>query len=246
MNPVARRLRSGGARSSPARQRPTPLAAARRTGWLLAWFGVLVAAGLGLHVLAGTVQGLDRRLVGDAVAIRTDPLIAVAHGGSLLGRSWLLIPLAALIGLALMRPLGIRSLSPLLAVVGADGLQNTVKALVDRPRPSVTHLEHVTGSSFPSGHATESTAFLLALLALMCTARSGLGRATAMLFAAVLACAVGASRVYLGVHYPTDVAAGIVLGGAWTAGVIRWSRLADGSAVVEETLKWPKEPPRAT
>jgi undecaprenyl-diphosphatase len=39
----------------------------------------------------------------------------------------------------------------------------------------------------------------------------------------VLVCAVGASRVYLGVHYPTDVAAGIILGLAWAAGVIRWS-----------------------
>jgi undecaprenyl-diphosphatase len=199
------------------------LAVARRASGLLVWFGVLVVAGLGLRALAGTAQALDRRLVGDAVAIRTDPLTAAAHGASLLGRSWLLIPLAALVGLALVRRLGIRAWGPLLAVVGADGLQNVVKALVDRPRPSVTHLEHVTSSSFPSGHATESTAFLLALLALVWMARSGVGRAIAALVAVALICAVGASRVYLGVHYPTDVAAGIILGGAWAAGVIRWS-----------------------
>lgn len=199
------------------------MAAARRASGLLAWFGVLVAAGLGLRALASAVGGLDRRLVGDAVAIRTAPLTAVAHGVSLLGRSWLLIPLAALVGLALVRTLGIRAWVPLLAVAGADALQNVIKALVDRPRPSVTHLEHVTSSSFPSGHATQSTAFLLALLALACPARSGLGRTTATLFVAVLVFAVGASRVYLGVHYPTDVAAGIILGGAWAAGVVRWS-----------------------
>jgi membrane-associated phospholipid phosphatase len=199
------------------------LAAVRRASGLLAWFGVLVAAGLGLHALAGTVPVLDRRLVGDAVAIRTDPLTVVAHGASLLGRSWLLIPLAALIGLTLVRPLGTRAWGPLLAVVGADALQNAVKTIVDRPRPSVTHLEHVTSSSFPSGHATQSTAFLVALLALVWTSGSAVPRATATLFAVVLVCAVGASRVYLGVHYPTDVAAGIILGGAWAAGVIRWS-----------------------
>lgn len=199
----------------------------RRTLGLLAWFGVLVAVGLGLHALAGTAPGLDRRLVDDAVTIRTGPLTAVAHGVSLLGRSWLLIPLAALIGVAFRRSLGVRAWVPLLAVVGADALQNAVKALVDRPRPSVRHLEHVTSSSFPSGHATQSTALLVALLALGWTSGSGVARATATLSAVVLACAVGASRVYLGVHYPTDVAAGIILGGAWAVGVCRSSSSVD-------------------
>jgi undecaprenyl-diphosphatase len=231
MNPVTRTFRSGGSRASSTRC--ASLAAARRVAWLLAWFGVLVAAGLGLRALAGAVGGLDRRLVDDAVAIRTAPLTAVAHGVSLLGRSWRLIPLAALVGLALVRTLGIRAWVLLLAVAGADALQNVIKALVDRPRPSVTHLEHVTSSSFPSGHATQSTAFLLALLALMCPARSSLGRLTATVFAAALVVAVGASRVYLGVHYPTDVAAGITLGGAWAAGVIRWSM--PGSSPVQRT-----------
>ena len=193
--------------------------------------------GLGLHVLAGLVQGLDRRLVGDAVAIRTGALTTVAHDASLLGRSWVLIALAVLVGLATLRPLGVRAWGPLLAVVGADGLQNAIKAIVNRSRPPVTHLEHVTSSSFPSGHATQSTAFLVALLALVFSARSGRGRAAATLCAVVLVCAVGASRVYLGVHYPTDVAAGIILGGAWAAGVIRWFRPVDCSAVVEEPLE---------
>ena len=182
-----------------------------------------MAAGLALHVLADIARTLDRRLVGDAVTIRTDPLTVVAHVASLLGRSWLLIPLAALIGLALMRSLGIRSWVPLLSVVGAVGLQNAVKALVNRPRPSVTHLEHVASSSFPSGHATESTAFLVALVGLVYMAGPSRLRAAATIVAALLVCAVGASRVYLGVHYPTDVAAGIILGGAWAAGVIYWS-----------------------
>jgi undecaprenyl-diphosphatase len=199
------------------------LTAARRAFALLAWFGVLVALGLGLHALAGPVQGLDHRLVGDAVTIRTGPLTTIAHGASLFGRSWLLIALGVIVGLAFARPLGIRAWIPLLAVVGADGLQNAIKAIVNRPRPSVTHLEHVTSSSFPSGHATQCTAFLVALVALVYSAASDRGRMAAALCAVVLVCAVGASRVYLGVHYPTDVVAGIILGGAWAAGVIRWS-----------------------
>jgi membrane-associated phospholipid phosphatase len=199
-----------------------------------------VAAGLGLHALAGSARGLDRRLIGDAVAIRTGPLTAVAHGASLLGRSWLLIPLAALIGVVLRRSLGARAWVPLLAVVGADALQNTIKAIVDRPRPSVLHLEHVTSSSFPSGHATQSTAFLVAVVALVCISRSGPLRAAATLVAAVLVCAIGTSRVYLGVHYPTDVVAGIILGGAWAGGVIHWAGISGeltAFTTVGETLR---------
>jgi undecaprenyl-diphosphatase len=86
----------------------------------------------------------------------------------------------------------------------------------------------VASSSFPSGHATQSTAFLVAFVALVCSGGSGRWRAAATLVAAMLVCAVGTSRVYLGVHYPTDVAAGIILGGAWAAGVTRWLRPADG------------------
>jgi undecaprenyl-diphosphatase len=189
---------------------------------LLAWFGVLVATGLALHALAGTIGDLDRRLVDDAVTIRTDSLTTVAHAASLVGRSWLLFPLAAILGLLVVRPLGIRAWAPLLAVAGADGLQNAIKAIVNRPRPTVTHLEHVSSSSFPSGHATQSTAFLVALLALVYAGTvPGPRRTVATMIAVALACAVGASRVYLGVHYPTDVAAGIGLGGAWAAGVNR-------------------------
>ena len=164
--------------------RLTPSTGARRAAALLAWFGVLVAVGLGLHALAGTAASLDHVLVRDAVAIRTGPLTTVAHGASLFGRSWLLIAFAVLVGLTLVRPLGMRAWAPLLSVVGADALQNAIKAIVNRPRPSVTHLEHVTSSSFPSGHATQCTAFLVALIALIYSGRSGRGQAAATFCAA--------------------------------------------------------------
>jgi membrane-associated phospholipid phosphatase len=102
------------------------------------------------------------------------------------------------------------------AVLGAEVLQHAIKALIQRPRPLVPRLEHVTGSSFPSGHATESTAVALALVLLL-GRRPRRERVAAALAATLLVAAIAASRVYLGVHYPTDVAAGIILGAGWGA-----------------------------
>jgi undecaprenyl-diphosphatase len=107
-----------------------------------------------------------------------------------------------------------------IVLAGAYALQNLAKLLSDRPRPPVGHLEHVTSSSFPSGHATQISAVVAALL----LGRRLPGRRGALFAAGVIAVtAVAASRVYLGVHYPTDVIAGALLGTTW--GVIAAGRV---------------------
>jgi undecaprenyl-diphosphatase len=94
--------------------------------------------------------------------------------------------------------------------LGANGL---AKALVDRPRPQTTGpVVHAVGASFPSGHAAGAAAIygLMALL-LMRGERRGL-RVVLIAAAVVVVVAVAASRVLLGVHYPSDVTAGVFLG----------------------------------
>jgi undecaprenyl-diphosphatase len=83
----------------------------------------------------------------------------------------------------------------------------------------------VTGSSFPSGHATQASAFWFALV--LVSPSVGASRAVTGLAAALallLVAAVAASRVYLGVHYPADVVAGVLLGTSWAAFVSRCLR----------------------
>lgn len=85
------------------------------------------------------------------------------------------------------------------------------KSLANRPRPS-TMLVAADGSSFPSGHALEATAGLLAMLCFLLPMMNRVARRIAVMVVAVALPMVGISRVMLNVHYPSDVLAGWSLG----------------------------------
>ena len=87
-----------------------------------------------------------------------------------------------------------------------------IKDAVDRPRPG-GGLVSAAGSSFPSGHAAYSTFYVWLAVTLVMRLRPAMARASAVVLAGVgVAAAVGLSRVYLGVHYLSDVSAGWALG----------------------------------
>jgi undecaprenyl-diphosphatase len=108
----------------------------------------------------------------------------------------------------------------LAAVAGGLVLSSLLKATFDRPRPNVVpYLSQVYTTSFPSGHSMMSAVVYLTLGAVV--ARMVAQRRLKLYFLAIallLTGLVGCSRVYMGVHYPTDVLAG------WTAGLV-WATL---------------------
>ena len=103
------------------------------------------------------------------------------------------------------------------AVAGGAILDSILKDVFERPRPGlVTHLVNVSSASFPSGHAMNSTVTYLTLGVLLAkTERRRAVRIYLISAAIVLALLVGFSRIYLGVHWPTDVIAGWCIGSVW-------------------------------
>jgi undecaprenyl-diphosphatase len=89
-----------------------------------------------------------------------------------------------------------------------------IKAEVDRPRPEGA-LASASGSSFPSGHATHSVLYVWLAVTIVLRLRPGMARGAAFVAGGiVLTVLVGLSRVYLNVHYLSDVSGGWALGAA--------------------------------
>ncbi len=105
----------------------------------------------------------------------------------------------------------------LVATLGGTAISEGLKVGFARPRPDlVAHAVDVTSMSFPSGHAMLSAVTYLTLGALLArTQKSGQLRAYVLGSAVLLTLLIGMSRIYLGVHWPTDVLAGWCLGAAW-------------------------------
>jgi undecaprenyl-diphosphatase len=105
----------------------------------------------------------------------------------------------------------------LVSVAGGVLIGQTLKWAYARPRPDlVPHGAEVFTSSFPSGHSMMAAVTYLTLGALLARTQAGRRVKTYVLVVAVLlTMLVGVSRVYLGVHWPTDVLAGWALGGTW-------------------------------
>jgi undecaprenyl-diphosphatase len=108
------------------------------------------------------------------------------------------------------------------AIAGGVAISNLLKELFDRPRPDIDHAVRVFTASFPSGHATLSAVTFLTLAALLTRTRARRGvKIYFVSVAVVLTLLTGLSRIYLGVHYPSDVLAGWCVGSGWA--ILCWA-----------------------
>ncbi|ALN72886.1 phosphatase PAP2 family protein [Aureimonas sp. AU20] len=197
---------------------------------LLLWLVGLSGALLGFVSIAGEVMEGDTHAFDDAIllALRQpgdphDPIgpfwveAALRDITALGGYTVLSLILVAAVAYLLLNGKRVSALLVIGAVVGGTALSNVLKVFFDRQRPDVVgHLVDVHSLSFPSGHAMLSAVTYLTLGALLArTEKRFVMRAYFIGVAVALTLLIGASRVYLGVHYPTDVLAGWCAGAAW-------------------------------
>jgi undecaprenyl-diphosphatase len=169
---------------------------------------------------------------------------------SLGGGALLILFTASAVGYLLLQRQGGLALLLSLAVGGAMILNVVLKDNFERPRPDlVSHVVEVNFTSFPSGHSMGAAATYLTLGALLARAQSRRRLKLYFLGLAIFfTVIVGISRIYLGVHWPTDVLAGWTAGATWALlcwltarGVQRWlqsRRTADQDNPLQQPETW--------
>lgn len=232
------------------------LTLASPTGWYLT-ATVLFAAGFLWRFIeiayrmatASAIVRYDAAVTGLMVAFRTPNLTRFMWAFTVAGDAISIAVLTAMVTLVLLA-WGKRAYALLVpaAMVSAFALETALKGVFGRPRPpQALALIHTPGSfSFPSGHAFESLVFfgLVAFIGVLST-RTGWARALVVVLAGFAALPVGLSRIYLGVHWMTDVLASWALAlawlSAWIGAFLIWERygkrLSDGPVLFSSAGK---------
>jgi len=178
---------------------------------------VLAFMYLGEEVREPATTQTDQRLLGRVTDMTRRWPVTLSETVSLLATVPVIIVITAVAGASLARQRRWADITLLIAaMVGATLLSPLTKHLVSRVRPTAFFRTAATGYSFPSGHTLNATCLALALGFILW--RMPWHRAMKIAWTpalAIYAVCVGASRVVLGVHYPTDVLGGFLLGAAW-------------------------------
>jgi undecaprenyl-diphosphatase len=105
-----------------------------------------------------------------------------------------------------------------IAVIGSAILNTLLKQIFQRARPILNRMIDISGYSFPSGHAMGAfTLYTILAFILWRYISSFFGRVILLIFCAFMIFMIGVSRIYLGVHYPSDVLAGFLASLSWLA-----------------------------
>ena len=177
--------------------------------------------GIGVRLWA---PGFDVQALEAIAANRSSALTSVAQVVSDAGSFALLAPLSIAFLLLRRWKRPADDIALVVIAVGSAALPSVVKLIVARPRPTIEHLSHLTSLSFPSEHTTQAAAIYLTIAILLSKGLNRGWRELVIILTVLIALAVAWSRVYLGVHYPTDVIAGLLLGWSWALLVFHWAR----------------------
>jgi membrane protein DedA with SNARE-associated domain/membrane-associated phospholipid phosphatase len=224
-------------------------------GFLLSF---VVVAGA---VCAWVFVGLTQDVIAHEEAVLSDPSVmrfvadhrvpwatGLFKGVTWLGSNAVLVPLVVVLGgYVLLRRRNLWAAALLVvALAGANAWYHVVKLLVARDRPpEAFHLISVSGFAFPSGHATAAIAAWGAAAIVLAAGQPAGMKVAIWIGGGLIVTLVAFSRVYLGVHWWTDVVAGVALGGAWLCtlaalSLLKWIGVArERSRVGERPIRTP-------
>ncbi|KEZ13039.1 MULTISPECIES: phosphatase PAP2 family protein [Sphingobium] len=195
--------------------------------FLAAAAGILLFLKLGSEILEGDSFAIDRYLL-QCLRRSSDSAIPI-------GPAWLrsaMVDISALGGINLLTLITLLASGYLLAarkqvtalflpisIAAGAAMSALFKIEYARPRPDIVkHLVEVSSASFPSGHAMNSAIVYLTVGALLARAEQAPRVRIYIISVAIcLTLAIGSSRIYLGVHWPSDVVAGWCVGASWAA-----------------------------
>lgn len=185
---------------------------------------IVVFVALGFAIKAAN-PAFDQAVMRSIAAHPNHALSSIAGIVSDAGSFALLGPLAVAFVLLRRWKRPADDLSLLVIAAGCAALPSVIKLIVQRPRPTIGPVAHLVTFSFPSEHTTQAAGIYLTIAILLTKGLARDWRGVTLALALLIACAVAWARVYLGVHYPTDVAAGLLLGWSWALLVFRFARL---------------------
>jgi undecaprenyl-diphosphatase len=186
-------------------------------------FVILVIAGwIAGELIEGWLTTWETPVLASITSIRSPGLTTWARLLTNLGSGAVLVPVALLVSV-LLYTRGRRQDAVVVAVtaLGTLLLVNVIKELVDRTRPAIPHLATTQTFSFPSGHAGNAMAVYVAVASVAARGRARWTQMSIWALAVLLILLVGWTRLYLGVHYLSDVVGAYILAGAWWFAVKR-------------------------
>jgi undecaprenyl-diphosphatase len=178
---------------------------------------------LGIAIRAWA-PGFDTATMQSIAAHSNPTLTSIAQIVSDAGSFALLAPLSIAFLLLRRWKRPADDLALVVIAAGCAALPSIIKLIVARPRPEFGNATHLLTLSFPSEHTTQAAGIYLTIAILLSQGLKRGWRELVIVLAVLLALGVAWSRVYLGVHYPTDVAAGLLLGWSWALLIFHWAR----------------------
>jgi membrane-associated phospholipid phosphatase len=187
------------------------------------FMGVISSVSLAVLFVSLTTEifEMDTQFIDTTVSrliysLRTPPLTAFMLFITDLGADYILVGLVAIIIFLIWKRHRKEALLFLIITAMGVFINSTLKILIQRPRPLISPMISASSYSFPSGHAMNSFVFyaFLSFYIFHFTRRKLLSSIVSIL-CAVLILLIGFSRIYLGVHYPSDILAGYLVGFWW-------------------------------